>query len=244
MTQLQMQASPVMIVDSPRIPHVVKLFFAFNVLVIVAAVVTRALGSHIPVQVTDFFRLSYESNFPTAYSGFQHIVVALLYGLLAIREIRIDVRRWAIALPALMFLFFALDELAMIHERLSDFIAAHVHSLKAAGEHTSTPALIFCVPAVLLFAGFIAHQTRRYWQGRPRVAWLFVIGLGIFLFSAAGLETIGNLLRNHHALFSLEALLEEAGEMTGVTVVLWSAIELLSAESLQVAFEAGAVRLK
>lgn len=225
-------------------PAIIKLFFVLDALVLLAALVTRGLESKIWSDITDFFRLSRESNLPTAYSGFQHIVVGLLFGVLAIREVRIDYRRWVIALPSAMFLFFALDEIAMVHERISDHVAYHVHSLKSVGEFTSVPALIFCVPAVIVFAVIAARLSRRYWQGRPRVAGLFVAGLAVFLFAAAGLEALGHLLQNHHALYSLETLLEEGGEMVGVTLVLWSAVELLAAEKLRITWSRDGVRFE
>jgi hypothetical protein len=238
-------STPLESLDVPRriaVPTLVKLFFLADAVVVLLAIVARALEPTLGSEIVNFFRLSYESNLPTAYSGFQHAMVGVLFGLLAVREIRTDVRRWAIALPALMFLFFGLDEIAMIHERLSHVIADHVHSLKASGEYTSMPAMVFCLPAVLIVVAIAARLTRRYWQGRPRVACLFVTGMTVFLFAAVGLEAIGGVVVSYHGLYSLETLLEESGEMLGVTIVLWSALELLAAERFTMAFSKGGLR--
>ena len=58
-----------------RMPAIIKLFFVLDALVLLAALVTRGLESKIASDITDFFRLSRESNLPTAYGGVQDIAV-------------------------------------------------------------------------------------------------------------------------------------------------------------------------
>jgi len=215
----------------------VWLFFAADVLVVAAAIVTHLIARHNRTNPPAFFRLSYESNLPTWYSSAQHAVVGTLIALLAIREIRIDPRRWCIALPALMFLFFSFDEVAMVHERIGHWVSAHTAMGDKSGMTNSAPAMIFCLPAALAFAAYAAWNTRPYWQGRPGVMFKFAFGIGLFLFSAGGLEILVNLVKTHQTIVSVETLFEEAGEMISTTIVLWGALELLAAEKLSLWFD-------
>ena len=222
----------------------VWLFFAADVLVVAAAIVTHLIARHNGTNPPAFFRLSYESNLPTWYSSAQHAVVGTLIALLAIREIRIDPRRWCIALPALMFLFFSFDEVAMVHERIGHWVSAHTAMGDKSGMTNSAPAMIFCLPAALAFAAYAAWNTRPYWQGRPGVIAKCVFGTALLLFSAGGMEILVNLVKTHQTVVSLETLLEESGEMLGTTLMLWGVIDLLAAEKLSVTFDAKGIHFR
>ncbi|CAN5501130.1 hypothetical protein BH10PLA1_BH10PLA1_23280 [soil metagenome] len=220
------------------LPQLVSLFFAADVFVIVAAVVTHLIAQHNGVAAPGFFRLSYESNLPTWYSSAQHAVVGTLLALLAIREIRIDPRRWCIALPAMMFLFFSFDEVAMVHERIGYWVSAHSSLGAKDGMTNSAPAMVLCLPAAIAFAAYAAWNTRPYWTGRPGVMFKFTVGIGLFLFCAGGLEILVNLVKTNQMLVSLETLVEESGEMLSTTVVLWGTLELLALEKFALRFDA------
>jgi hypothetical protein len=219
-----------------RVPTVVAVFFIADVLVVVLAVINYGVAHYLGIEHPSFLRLNAESNLPTWYSSFQHGVVAALFGCLAIREIRIDLRRWCIVLPALMFLFFSLDETAMVHDRIGDWFRARYPAASADDGANNAPAMMICAPLVILACVLIARWTRRYWVGRRGVAMKFVVGMGVFLFCAAGLEILINHVHNL-LLMHVENVLEEGGEMVGTTIVLWSAVELLAAEKLTFCFD-------
>ncbi len=129
----------------------------------------------------------------------------------------------------------------MIHERLSHLIAAH-SSTEAHGITNNAPAMFIGLPVALVIAFIGAKFTRPYWYGRPKVCILFALGLGLFLGSAGGLEILVNFFKDNQPMVSLETLVEESGEMLGVTIVLWSAVELLIAEKLTIAFSRSGIR--
>jgi len=232
--------------SSPRtwaVPPVVKLFFAADFIVAGAAVLAHVIAHHFGREAPDFFRLSRESNLPTAYSGFQHAMVGVLFACLAMREIKSSFRGWFIAIPAGLFLLFGLDEVGMIHERVTNFINAHSNStMTAHGITNYAPAMFIGLPVALIIAGIGAKLTRQYWYGRPKVCILFALGLALFLGSAGVLEILVNFFKDNQPLVSLETLVEETGEMLGVTIVLWSAVELLIAEKLTIAFSRSGIR--
>ena len=226
------------------VPLIVRWFLLGDVLVVFAALASHLIAHHFGREAPAFFRLSYESNLPTWYSSAQHAVVGTLLAMLATREIGIDPRRWCIALPALMYLFFSFDEVAMVHERLGHFIESHSPLGASHGLTNSAPAMIFCLPAALAFAAYAAWSTKPYWQGRPSVVFKCVAGTCILLFCAGGLEILVNLVKSQQTLVSLETLLEESGEMLGTTLMLWGVIDLLAAEKLSVTFDAKGIHFR
>ncbi len=224
--------------SSRAMPVIVELFFLADLLVVLAAIASHLIAQHFGHEAPGFFRLSYESNLPTWYSSAQHAVVGTLIALLAIREIRVRPKRWCVALPALMFLFFSFDEVAMVHERIGHFVETHSRLGAQTGMTNSAPAMIFCLPAALAFAVYAAWSTRPYWQGRRSMAFKFVLGTGLFLFVAGGLEIFVNVVKAYRLAVSFETLVEELGEMISTTIVLWSVIELLALEKFAVNFDA------
>lgn len=222
------------------VPPVVRWFFMADVLVMAAAMVNFGVASYWGMDHPSFLRLNAESNLPTWFSAFQHGVVGLLFGCLAIREIRVNRRRLCIALPAVLFLFFSLDETAMVHERLSAWLRAG-WGLNIGDDITNNaPVMVIAAPLVMAVVALAVGLTRRYWLGRPGVAIKFVAGIAIFLFCAAGLEILVNYV-HWRLLTRCENLLEEGGEMVGATTVLWSAVELLAAEKLAIVFDRGGI---
>ncbi len=230
--------SPVKPGIQKSIPLIVRLFFLADALVVLAAIASHLIAHYFGREAPGFLRLSYESNLPTWYSSAQHAVVGTLLAILAVREIAIDRRRWCIALPALMYLFFSFDEVAMVHERIARLVQAHSALGQSHGLTNSAPGMIFCLPVAIAFAAYAAWSTKPYWQRRRGIVVKCVLGTGMILFCAGGLEIVVNLVKTHQFLVSLETLVEESGEMLGTTIMLWGVIELLAVEKLVVAFDA------
>ena len=72
----------------------------------------------------------------------------------------------------------------------------------------------------------VLWQLKPLFEGNAHLLRRFLIGIGIFLGSAAGLETLGNFLPS--ALVSVEIVLEELGEMVGVTILVWASFDLVN----------------
>ncbi len=104
MTQIVSGRVPVSARRAWTIPALVMLFFVADAAVVGAAILAFLIGRAFHREAPSFFRLSMESNLPTAYSGFQHAMVGVLFACLAMREIKTNVRGWFIAIPAGLFL--------------------------------------------------------------------------------------------------------------------------------------------
>lgn len=221
-----------------RIPGIVWCLLIADALIVLSAILNETFSRIVGREPLLFFRLSYESNLPTWFSSSQHLLVAGLFSTLAIREIRTDIRRIGIALPALIYLAFSLDETAMLHERFSDWINQHTTVGQVLHLTNSASGMLVCLPLVVLTVVLAGWNTRRYWKARPGVIFKCLIGTGLILISAGMLEILVNAVQNQPTLVRIESLIEEAGEMFGTTLTLWGAIELLAAERLSIHFDA------
>jgi hypothetical protein len=174
--------------------------------------------------LTQLINLGLESSLPTWYSS-------MLWGVAAVlawrcRDASEDSRAantWLFL--ALVFAFFSIDEIAMIHERVGRFIATHSG---AYGELYGTARWVPMLgPVALLALGAIAWYARPVYQMAPCSWRLLGIGLAIFLAAALGIESTTNLL-NHDTMqwwWDLEIVIEETLEMLGT----WLVIEACSA---------------
>ncbi|MEO0559710.1 MAG: hypothetical protein AAF170_16175 [Bacteroidota bacterium] len=218
-----------------RAPRGILFLYAIDVFLGALAgtsyVVTQALGA----SRIDLFRLGAESNLPTWYSTSQLLLIALVLGALAWRDVDPRNRRtWVLALPTLLFVLLSMDEGAMLHERLGFSLE------RAAGAEVglrATPWMLLGVPlyAALAVASFKA--AKRYLTDRPDVVRLLWIGGGLFAASAVGLELIGDTLLTHNAMGQrVIGVFEEVGEMAAATTLLWAALRLARWEGLGIQF--------
>ncbi|MFQ6613949.1 MAG: hypothetical protein ACE5D1_03815 [Fidelibacterota bacterium] len=219
----------------------IKILFLVNFLLLILYILNALLGE--PYSwLTQFIDLNDESNLPTWYSSVQLFLAALLTGSY-VWSLPKETAGKAILYWSwpLILLFLSLDEVAMIHETLGDLSDA----LIPGGSRFTTPfsitgiwMFIIGVPFVLvmLVLGLFIHRFQ-HWPRKIQV--LFLSGMGIFLGSAIGIETLSNWLR-FGAEYYLEVCLEEIGEMTGETLLVWAGLELVRRQGLRLSFRSEA----
>jgi hypothetical protein len=143
--------------------------------------------------------------------------------------------RLTLWLAAGLFYVLSLDEFAQMHERIgsraSDFFGAWPVTAEVNWSLRVWVALF--VPALLAAVAIIWRGVRPFLAGRPRIARRFLLGFGIFVGSAAGIELLYNLMSPDSIGVYVEILFEEVGEMIGVTLLLWAAYELLVSHGLR-----------
>ncbi|RMF07774.1 MAG: hypothetical protein D6762_06895 [Candidatus Neomarinimicrobiota bacterium] len=219
------------------LPLSVRILFALDLLLLVLYLINMTLGEPNP-WLNRFLDLNDENNLSTWYSSIQLFLVALQSGLAVygdqIRTNRKQVMLW---LLPLLFLFLSLDETAMIHETLGDWS----DSLLPGGSRENTPypvtgiwMLLFGVPflvGIVLLGMWIDRQME--WTGKLRA--LFLAGIGVFLGSALGIETLSNWLVSGAGYYA-EVSLEEFGELAGGTLLFWFSRELLRSRGMQLLF--------
>jgi hypothetical protein len=175
--------------------------------------------------VMKLFDVNSENNVPTWFSSLLLSGDALLAGLVAaiVRRARgRDARHWA-ALAVLLSLL-SLDEVASLHERLPDPVAALVGGAGGALHFAWVlPGALLALAVGSAFVGFLARlpgSTRRL------VATAGVVYLG----AAAGLESLSGMVLEAHgdrAMYLLVSAAEEGLEMVGGVLLLYAFMRLL-----------------
>lgn len=212
---------------SPRLPRLVKAFFAADFLVGLPYVVNQLIGRPF-AKINRLVDLDDEANFPSWYSSVQWAVVAALMGFAVYR---LRKRGAKAALPLFVvagaFLVLSLDEIAQIHEKLSIGVSGKVGSGQGALKSLWLPALGL---PLLILLGVAARRAKVAFDAAPGSLKMFVIGLGVFALGAFGIEPITSLVL--HTSGAAFVWVEETMEMVGVTFLLWSAFSLAEREGI------------
>jgi hypothetical protein len=180
----------------------------------------------------DLVRLGEESNIPTWYSSGQLLLIALLLVPLAVRDVRLRApRSWFFVLIPAFFALLSLDEAAMLHERLGDWVQAEAH----VGEGLRTGPWMFVYgPLVGALLLAVVHAARPYLRERRGVLRLLGVGVVAFGVAAVGFEFAGNFVPEGSLAQKGLGFLEEVGEMAAATVLMWGALEVVRLEGVKV----------
>jgi hypothetical protein len=135
--------------------------------------------------------------------------------------------------PAL-FLFLSSDEALELHEWVGGRLARSlVRTNNGEGTAFYKTGFWWVVlgPAFVVVMGLLAAATRPFWRGRWRVMALMAAGAGTFLAGAVGGEVLTNALSTGRA-ENFAVTVEEFGELVGVTLFVWGALELLRSHGI------------
>jgi len=215
------------------VPVLVRVMFALDLLMGVLYIVSRRARNVIGKPMTAFFDLNGETNLPSWYSASQLALIGGLLALFAVTQIRRGARAaWALMLGGVAFLFLSLDEATSLHENFGYWLDHLRHRRNTALGETGFWMLI-CAPVFLGVLGMLGLGARRYLRGRPAVVFKLAIGAAVFVGAAAGIEMLSNFVTPGGTAARILVLLEETGEMTGATVMLWGVLELMRSHGVR-----------
>ena len=176
-----------------------------------------------------WFNTDVESNVPALFSGFLLLIAAALLAVIALSvgAQKRPYRRhwWALSL---IFVYLACDEVGQLHERLSASLPATLEEMGI-----QTPAWMYWAwvgPALIIVAILGITYARMVFSLRPVTRNLFILSGAIFVGGALGLEMYGGYLESKYgrgAEVLIESLVEEAMEMTGVTLFIYALVRHL-----------------
>ena len=177
--------------------------------------------------------LGREGNVPSWYASFQLALVGLL--LLAFASVSALRRRSSVVLVlgGLLFLFLSLDEIAGLHEKFGLYLNMTLGSRREASFDRTGPWMVIVTPVFLAAVGLAAWGGRDLLRGQRRAQLLYMAGLVIYVLSFAGLEAVENFVPRSGGWFPVD-LVEETGEMVGVTFLLWATYELARSHGTRV----------
>ena len=166
-----------------------------------------------------FFNVGNDSSIPTWYSSFTILVCAIL--LMAIAMVKGKTkdpffRHWAIL--SIIFTAISIDEVAMIHENLSDLISLPVDS-----GFFYYSWVILGIPATIIFVvaywKFVNHLPRQ-------IKYLFLFSGAIFIIGGLGIEMISayydSLYQTSNFTYNWIMIAEEFLEMLGIVIFIYA----------------------
>ena len=217
----------------------VPLWIAFLVLVDVALIVLPALDFWVGqpfARLTSLINLNSENSVQAWYSSMQWFCAGVLFAVGALHLLRTRVAGLAsLAALAGLCIVFSVDEIAAVHEWLgqkSDALLPGGDRANTAFWRTGIWPFLIGVPVLAMLSVIVAGLRRIYLPRSRRGLVLLIAGLVVMFTGALLVELGANLLDpgpENEGVLLLRLACEEFLEMLGVTVVVWSAYELLRA---------------
>jgi hypothetical protein len=234
-----MRVGQEMLAGVRRIPLLIAILFAVDLLLVLIPVLDYAIGRPIN-RLSILFILDNEGTVPTWHSSVQWFCASAMFSLFATHALLTGMRgALSVTALALACLVFSIDEVAQIHERLGSVANdLMINGPLGVAELWATGVwpLVVGVPAIAVIA-IIVRGTRHVFLARAtRALALLVVGLAVMLTGAVLVELGVNLLDENgprDSSFLAQVVVEELMEMLGGTLVVWSASSLLHAYGFQ-----------
>jgi hypothetical protein len=223
------------------IPVFVLCFFILDACMGAAYFFDKLCGSPVK-ELSLLVSLNREGNLPTWYSSLKLFVVGSLLGLFTWRNLdRHHRRSWLLPILTLLFWLMSLDEVAQLHEKigvLSHAVATNVDLDQTMFPKTGYWVIVVGAPFLLVVIALFS-AIRSYLTHPPYLIRLFLIGLGIMMIGALGVETLHNFAGSKGSMLRFILIFgEEMCEMFGVTMMLWASVELLKANGFNIELKA------
>ena len=212
-----------------RIPIVIQIIFLIDIAFGVVYFANYLAGS--PLGILDgLIDLDREGNLPTVYSSINWFCAATLFAIFAFTNFERKKRKtWPLMLLPLLFISFSIDEVSQIHEKLgarSDFFLEGGSRNNTVFSYTGIWMFIIGIPFIILFI-ILIRSILDYFRATPRALSMIILGMGIMLTGAIGIEILSNFVIAGSIHNVIQVLAEEMCELIGATIVIWGGYELL-----------------
>jgi len=176
-------------------------------------------------QLYRIFDVGAEANIPTWFSSLL-LFFASLTAFQCSKKVSLKLDRALWFLIAGCLLIFSIDEIAMIHEHVFTVIREQLlppkvqEAIVAHFKETKWP--VVAAPFVIVLGIFLVSSLKRLLKNSPQAAKLLLVGFGLVIGSAWGLELTENLMNEGALLWfwELERVAEESLEILGVIFII------------------------
>lgn len=231
-----------------RVPFWIVVLLLLDVALIAAPVIDYWLGSPFS-RLTLLIHLDRENSLQSWYSSMQWFCAGILFGTLVVHLIRNQpAGLWAMAGLSLLFFVFSVDEITGVHE----WVGQKSDALLPGGDRGNTALwrtgiwpLLIGIPVLALLALSVVRIRRLFLPHSRQAFALLIAGLTIMFTGALVVELGANLIEvrpGNRGLILLQLVCEEFLEMLGVSLVVWSAYELLRAYGFELRVPENAAR--
>ena len=214
--------------QNTTVPSGIKIFLAADVSLALAYlfIITILPPSWF---MSNVFNLNAEANLPTWYSSMKLFLIAVLLSIFGYNKLENTVRgKSALVLAPIIFFILSLDETAGIHEWLGRKMDSVLVSSETSSVFPETGMWMFWLAPLLLGVMlYIGRSAREYLDERGNIARKYVLGMVIFVGSAAGIEILWNFVSGSGVTGIIQVTAEEVGEMIGATILVWATWDLL-----------------
>lgn len=191
------------------------------------AIIAKLYFPGLAFSIMGYFDFDRERNVPTFFSAIILLLSAVLLYMIVIihRKSGKPILPWLIL--CLIFAFFALDEIASLHEILGRKVRAQLNTTGVFYFGWVIPygiaIIIFCV----LYIKFLLSLSKR-------IRILFILSGAIYVIGAMGMEMPGGWYSHnygeHNLVYSLIYTLEELLEMVGISVFIYTLLTYMASE--------------
>lgn len=167
-----------------------------------------------------------ENTIQSWFSSLQLFVVSWYFFGLAFTFGNIRSRKfWALFLLAAGFLFLSADEIIMVHETIG--YAIMPENARAGTRWWYSGIWGFILGPILFgFLMYLFWSLRDLFKGNMHLLWRSLAGVIIFIGAATVMDELANLFPYKSNGQFIETILEEGGEMLGISLILWAAMDL------------------
>lgn len=170
------------------------------------------------------FDLREETNIPTLFSSVTMLISSALLMVIAAMHHNREEPKAAWVWLALIFLFLALDDTAMLHERLG----SKVHEVF---QTTGYLRYAWVIPYGIGVLIFVAAYARFLLRLPRNIMWLFILSGAVFVTGAIGMEMLSANINDYRdtrlMTFFLQETVEETLELMGVSMFIYSLLRYL-----------------
>lgn len=214
-----------------NIPLLIKLFFAIEILLGLAYIVIHVF----PVYPTLFLFLDLdgEVNIPTWFSSAQLLMVGVLMMVFVIGKYQQNERAYTMLLGSLGFTFLSLDEFVQLHELFGAICDILLRDRKETIFQKTGFWMVFLAP-IFLGLFWVWWRSMKYYLVGFAGKGKLLMGMLVFVGGATVVEIFSNFAQGN--LMVVGVLVEELGEMAGITLFLWGVYELCISHKISIDF--------
>ena len=185
------------------------------------------LFNHPSWWVNELFNIDQEANIPTWFSTTQLFLTGFTFLFIGYRTEHTPPPSWlGTKIFGFGFIYLSLDEAAVVHEKLTWIFINNPLVPYFHGRHgvwiVVYGSIAICL-LILLFKDLWALG-----KTYPRISLIFFLGILLYLFGAAGMETITFFFldENDKLVYTIEVIMEEFLELFGASIMFYSVLLL------------------
>jgi hypothetical protein len=188
-------------------------------------------------QLHSLFDLDGEGNIPSWFSSVQLMIVALAFWTHALRQPRgLRPSKAFFGFAGCAALYASMDEAGQVHEAITAWLGRRYIDWLPNFTVTHFWMVMVVVALIMMVIQIFARDLSTLWRGHRRLVFMALLGVGIGLGGAMGVEAIGYKLL--HGIkttiwYKAEVSVEEFMEMLGGSLILFATLKLNGALELK-----------